>query len=508
MRPTLSALVQATAVSVATILGTGILGLPVTLHTSGLRPFLVVFTLNLFAQIGIVITTVELFQRAQKNPSVNHQYQATNQVEDEESSPTELNPSPIQNQAYEAPSLHSLSKLYVKSSPLRALFNFMVDSHFLFVLAAYALAGPQAFMSLISILKKVPEWAIITAFVILLASAASYFHELLLPYLTIGTLVKSALLFILVLVVFIRGLAFRQDVADSWKPSVLVDPFLMGTFALNGIANLMPVTLQVCIDSIKGEDGTPGKVDRPFIRAYRLVSIIAVILCYVLNIMWSYAVLMCVPQTNTSTNSAMPQAGEEPAVRTLGRFLFERLITLRQQEASTSLEEANELGEISTIPLIEVLHGRNDPMVSVIAFMVNLFITLSITVSFVVMSMGLIHYIDGEARNQTTPDSRISYDVNRRSKYILAYAFILFTSLSDPTALLKIMEGFTTLSVNIECGLFMLYMLHVARKEGYDIPVALNSMQTYLIIAYVALYFVTAIVVDLGIFIPSIFTKE
>lgn len=63
MRPTWTSLGQTVAVSVATILGTGILGLPVSLNASGVRPFLLLFTANLFAQIGVVYATAELLQR-------------------------------------------------------------------------------------------------------------------------------------------------------------------------------------------------------------------------------------------------------------------------------------------------------------------------------------------------------------------------------------------------------------------------------------------------------------
>jgi hypothetical protein len=50
-------------ISIATILGTGILGLPVTLYSCGFFPFLIVFTLVLFAQVCVVFAFVELLQR-------------------------------------------------------------------------------------------------------------------------------------------------------------------------------------------------------------------------------------------------------------------------------------------------------------------------------------------------------------------------------------------------------------------------------------------------------------
>jgi len=57
------ALINATFVAVATILGTGILALPVKLSHSGMAPFSVTFTLCLFMQLATVILMVELLQR-------------------------------------------------------------------------------------------------------------------------------------------------------------------------------------------------------------------------------------------------------------------------------------------------------------------------------------------------------------------------------------------------------------------------------------------------------------
>ena len=51
---------QCTLVTVATILGTGILGLPSTLAYSGLTPFVLTFVANFIAQVFIVILFTEV----------------------------------------------------------------------------------------------------------------------------------------------------------------------------------------------------------------------------------------------------------------------------------------------------------------------------------------------------------------------------------------------------------------------------------------------------------------
>jgi len=55
------------AITVATILGTGILGLPVKLAFSGLFPFIVCFVIVLFAQLAVVWLMVDLLQVVHKD---------------------------------------------------------------------------------------------------------------------------------------------------------------------------------------------------------------------------------------------------------------------------------------------------------------------------------------------------------------------------------------------------------------------------------------------------------
>ena len=58
------AFAQAFAITVATILGTGILALPAELFSSGLAPFVFIFVVCLCMQISVVYLMVELLQHA------------------------------------------------------------------------------------------------------------------------------------------------------------------------------------------------------------------------------------------------------------------------------------------------------------------------------------------------------------------------------------------------------------------------------------------------------------
>lgn len=511
MRPPFSSLCQTTAVSVATILGTGILGLPVALHASGIRPFLLTFTFNLFAQLGVVIALVELLQRAhvvqEQSDSEEHCQTANNSQFLPLSTVDTSQPktSSLQRQEQDhAPSLHSLSNLFLSKPSLRAFFNAIVIIHFLFIISAYALAGPQALAALTPVLHQLPQWLLPTLFVIFGAIAVIFLEHALLPPLTFGTILKAVLLTAVVFIVLARGLVIRQNAVNDWHPHVLIDPFLMGTFALSGVINLMPVTFQACLEGTRGIDGIIPPMDRVFIRSYRMATVIAILICYILNIIWSIAVLLCVPQTSDSVG-ATASASTEDDTRFASTLLSQTIETFRQTQSNSSLTEASELGEISTIPLIGVLKARGDSLDWVVVLLVNIFTALSITISFLVMSLGMKHFIDGEARDQSTPDSRFGYDTNRRFKYVLYFAIVLATAVSSPTALFKIMEGVTGLSVNIEAGLFVLYMAYVSRKMTNEIPAPLSSAHFIGLLLFVGSYFSTAILVDVLFYLPHVF---
>lgn len=497
MRPNISILLQTTAISVATILGTGILGLPVSLHASGLRPFFLTFTLNLLAQLGIVTATVELLQRAHgaSSSQTDHAYNPLD-TDDTSSSPLSA-PPPT------PPSLHSLSKQFLRHRILQQLFNLFVMTHFLFILVAYSLAGPQSIVALFPALTVLPDWVIISLFVIIFAGTVLIFSQALLTTLTAATLVKALLLTALVFVVFTRGLAIRQPISHNWNPKALLDPFLMGTFALNGVANIMPVTFQACVDSTKDSSGRHAPIDREFVRAYRMATVIAIVICYTLNILWAIALLLCVPQTST-VSAAGDKANEEHIVVPK---VVRSVWALRDTNSSVSLEAASELGQISTIPLIAELRSRHGKLDTVVVLLVNTFIALSIAISFTVMSVGMKHYIDGEARSQSQPpDARFGYNVNRRSKYLLCYTIVLLSALGNPKGIFKIMEGVTALSANIELGLLLVYMLYVGRSMVKEIPAPLSAWQATSIIGYVTLYFSVAVLVDVIFFLPRTFT--
>lgn len=111
-------------VAVATILGTGILGLPVKLADSGFAPFLPTFAACLVMQVSVVVLMVEILQRAER--------------------PTKPGGPPV------VPDLHQLSARFLGPS-LRLFFNCLVIVHFVAILISYTLASSEAYAQLFSV---------------------------------------------------------------------------------------------------------------------------------------------------------------------------------------------------------------------------------------------------------------------------------------------------------------------------------------------------------------------
>lgn len=484
MRPSWGSLGQTVAVSVATILGTGILGLPVSLYRSGLQPFLLIFSLNFIAQVGAVALVSELLQRAFVHPPANPDLGS-----ESKSSPDDAR-HPVLSTAEdeETPSLHSLAKFYIPSPSLRFAFNFFVLGHFAFILCAYSLAAPQSYVALIPSLGVFPNYVQTTVFLVIGCTIVYLFTPAIIPPLSVAALVKGVVLVLIVAITFARGLTIRHPVSTDWGFFSVLDPFLMGVMALNGVVNLMPVTFQTCLQSLPAtSESLSNMVDRAFVSAYRIATIMALFICFILNILWCMAVLYVVPQSSSSNSASSVMAAPENA----------------------TLEYANDFGLISTIPLMQVLSNSQDNLNTVIAFTVNLFIALSLTVSFLVMSVGTLHFLKGSVSDTTTRGSgSVSRLINSLSvRYWATYAFILLVALRNPTGLLKILKGVTTVALNLEGGVFLVYMYYICRKkltpEQVSLSGSLSVAHARALIACLFLYFSFTVLIDLIFYIPG-----
>ena len=134
------------------------------------------------------------------------------------------------------PDLHRIGRLFIPNLWLARTFDVAVILHFVAVLISYALAGPQAYADLLQIedyrVLIIPYSILYTLFILLSG-------DLIKPLISILTVFKMlALVCVLVAVNVVANLI---NVESENHFGSALEPFLMGTFALGGVVNLMPV---------------------------------------------------------------------------------------------------------------------------------------------------------------------------------------------------------------------------------------------------------------------------
>ncbi|XP_034036743.1 uncharacterized protein LOC117519560 [Thalassophryne amazonica] len=287
--------------TVATILGTGILGLPVTIAHAGLVPFLISFIAGFFAQALLIYLFVELLQRSQV---VQLDYLKTGvmevivmeqvvlddpvPIEEEEDENVEAGTGLLQQdgvtlqvQAEDLqPNLHMLGHLFL-SRPMSCAFNCILLFQFVSIGISYVLAGSEAYSALIhvSYISVIPAFTWILSLIILLA------QMIIQPIIAFLTLLKGILLIVTVAVTFALGSEVGLQSTSDF--SQMGKPFLMGTVALGGIVNVMPF-LYSQISHNKTQ-----------ILWFRRAVLGGLTTCTLLNIIWCWAVLHIVPQMSS-----------------------------------------------------------------------------------------------------------------------------------------------------------------------------------------------------------------
>jgi len=213
--------------------------------------------------------------------------------------------------------------------------------------------------------------------------------------------------------------------------------------------------------------------------------------CGVLITLWTYFVMKAVPQLDTDENSP-------------------------------SLERAMENGCISTIPLTEIVRGKQ-PSLRWVAHVVEAFIMVSVTVSFITVGSGLKNYLDGYLVNlvqmfpvtgllRKLPKSLHSmHTVNLLCKavtYFFCFGAVIGFAVGKPTCFLVVLEYFTSMALNLENGAFISYMTIVSikyAKRGESIPMPLPS--GIIRGAYaITVFFLLAAVYGMGSFVERVVT--
>jgi hypothetical protein len=232
------------------------------------------------------------------------------------------------------------------------------------------------------------------------------------------------------------------------------------------------------------------------LKSFRLAACLAVLVCFALNVVWCLFVLQVVPQTSPDPDSP-------------------------------SLERSRKLQDPGFVPLIEIIK-KSFPQYNWLSIIVQVFIALSVSVSFVTMSSGMKHILDGHVttfeQHQMEPNSyaqkltrflvkgkkvlfflRNEHKANRRVAYLIQYSlyFIMFSLVLiaaqvNYKGFLSVMEIFTSFGLNLESGVFVCYMLWVSRHKKFQhtkIPVPLSKLMVFSL-WFIGAYFIFAMLWD------------
>ncbi|KAG5851509.1 hypothetical protein ANANG_G00094170 [Anguilla anguilla] len=134
-------------ISVATILGTGILGLPVTVARAGLLPFLVSFLIGFFIQGLLIYLFVDLLQRCRASQMESLKSAETERIQMQDVCSEE--PSVTQTEGAEEEEEEEESEepdrgLLQRAKRMSHAFNFILLFQFISIGISYALAGSEA----------------------------------------------------------------------------------------------------------------------------------------------------------------------------------------------------------------------------------------------------------------------------------------------------------------------------------------------------------------------------
>lgn len=472
---------QSYFVTIATILGVGILGLPVTLSRAGLYPFLISFILGSVIQVLLVYFFVELLQiaYAAQNSGTSHKEEMVplnDMLEDEscdEMAPMDSSTGPVlaghviipKGQEIESPSLYTLGSLFLGCG-FKQCFEIILFLQFVGFLISYALAGSEAYAQIIGVDFRY----VIPIFVWICTFAVVFALQLVQPVVSVLTFFKGSLLLGTVIITFIVGSEVNREILDDFKATG--EPFLMGTIALGGVINTMPLMY------------TKVKPEAKQIKNFRLSVILGLLTCMVLNVLWCWAVLDIVPQTST--------------------FPCKTGIC----HSNISLARSKSLGEISTIPLTEIIRAKY-PEYTWVSLLVESFIVVSITVSFLVSGAVLYHTLTGWIKSLWPKDKESAYKskkiccngecVCNKVVSLFLFSIVFVVAILDPRGFVEMLEKYSSLTINLEAGLFVFIMMLSARKKytlQHKIPVRIPGYMRPLQLL-IPLYFGFAVVYDL-----------
>ncbi|KAK1162621.1 hypothetical protein AOXY_G17518 [Acipenser oxyrinchus oxyrinchus] len=496
-------------VSVASILGTGILGLPVTVAHSGLQPFLVSFVIGFFMQALLIYLFIDLLQRCRvaqletfklsgtesilmqdvgDRDSVLNTAEEEEETEDADRGLLSKNKGENPEEEY-VPNLHILGVLFL-SKYMSYAFNLLLVFQFIAIGISYVLAGSESYAELlhISYVYVIPFFTWILALGILLAQVVIQ------PVTSLLTLLKGTLLIVTVAVTFVVGSEVKQEISNDF--SYVGKPFLMGTVALGGVVNVMPFLFSE-ISHNKSQ-----------IMWFRRAVIGGLTTCAVLNILWCWAVLKIVPQMSVRKvledeilNNSMTFSQVTVPVYT---FIYSNI----------SLEEGlwvqSQVGDTAAVPLSKIIIEHHHQFAWV-AWFTEIFI-----VSFLVLGSTIKHTFEGWvnslwSRKLTELSDNWEKALPQLQKCctlksvvhgctcLVAFGIIFIAAESDPKGFVVMLDKVASFTLNLEAGLFVFLMLRKSRSEPFihfSVPLPVSE-RLFTLHLTLPVYFIFAVGYDI-----------
>ncbi|XP_048398875.1 uncharacterized protein si:ch211-51h4.2 isoform X2 [Stegostoma tigrinum] len=480
---------QCYLISIACILGTGILGLPGTVAHAGLQPFLVSFIVGFFMQVLLIYFFVDLLQRcrlvqveAAKHlmveriimQDVSGQDSLPSSIEDEEETEDADHVLLHQNNGIDhfeeeqMPNLHILGALF-----LNKYMSYVFDLLLILQLHVYV----------------IPFFTWILSFGIILAQV------IIQPITSILTLAKGTMLIITVIVTFVVGSEIHQEIFNDFCN--IGTPFLMGTVALGGIVNVMPMLFSEISQN------------RSQIMWFRRSVTGGLTTCAILNILWCWAVLDIVPQT--SARKVLFDGDLNTSAFAAHHVVPGYIMTY----SNISLEASEKAGEIATIPLTKIIMEQYKRFAWV-AWFTEIFITVSITVSFLVLGSAMKHTLEGWVDSFWNEKCETAAERCEKSCYqlikisgaksltqglicLLGFGIIFLVAMSNPKGFVVALDKVTSFALNLEAGLFIFLMLRNSRSEPYKlitVPLPMSS-RIFFLHWLLPIYFLFAVGYDI-----------
>jgi len=505
--------------TIAALLGTGILGLPLQLVETGLAPFALMMSVTLAMQIAVVFLATDLLQRA--HAFLAHQRARAPRDRKLPGDAGHEAPGPLLEQLEEEggadqlasaaahttqADLHTMGCLFLPKYLGRA-FDLAVLIVFITTLISYSLAGGGAYSSLVG---GSPQ-ASIVPYVLGCSCYVIFVEPFMRAFMQALTAAKVVLL---VVIIGLCGLVAGETGLrphESWESASVLQPFLIGTVAIGGIADLMPYML---------DERARASAQR--ITRFRRSVCVGVVACYLLNLLWAGFVLGIVPQRRSD-------AGPD----------------------GISLQDAAQRGEIATIPVTQIINAQFHSKFGWLAQAIVVFICLSVTVSFSAIGLGLKDVLSGFARSLNAalglseddgagPEGEgegegevsasgqqlfsaafwMPADGRGRKRLcgravelaiiLVAFAAVLGVALSNPTGFLLVLGTFVSMALNLAGGVFISLMYVAARQRAGHLPVLvpLNERAGRVLAGFVVVSFNIAVLYDVHQASRSILAEE